>query len=212
MKIYAFSGLGADQRIFTYLRLDAELVPIQWIDPLLNESLASYAHRLANQIDTSEPFALLGVSFGGMLAAELSHSLNPDFTILISSAANRLELPWLATIAHKYQLVNRIPLRLFKPPTWIAWVGFPFHRHNRTVAQGIIRDMDPTFIKWAIGAIVTWERENSPDRFHHIHGRLDPILPLKRRMCAEVMGRGHFIVLKKADQISTELNKLLGQA
>lgn len=206
MKIYAFSGLGADQRIFAYLRLNAELVPVQWIDPQPDETLPSYAHRLAEQIDTSVPFALLGVSFGGMLVSELSHSLQPAYTILVSSAANRNELPWMAAIARRFQLVKRIPLRLFRPPAWIAWFGFPFHAHNRKVAQGIICDMDPVFVKWALGAIVHWERTDSPNSFLHIHGRLDPIIPLKKRMNAEVMGTGHFIILKEAQAISHTIN------
>jgi pimeloyl-ACP methyl ester carboxylesterase len=209
MKIYAFSGLGADQRIFTYLQLNAELVPVRWIDPLPDESLPSYAIRLSEQIDQSQPYALLGVSFGGMLVSELSHHLAPKHTILISSAANAHELPWMAFLAKKWHLVKRIPLRLFRPPTLVAWFGFPFHTRNRKVAQGIIRDMDPAFVKWALGAIVQWEREDSPKSFLHIHGRLDPILPLKKRMNAKVIGTGHFIVLKNAEEISKRINSFL---
>jgi len=209
MKIYAFSGLGADQRIFAYLTLDAELVPIQWIDPLPDEGLPSFALRLANQINTSEPFALLGVSFGGMLVSALTEHLSPAHTILVSSAANKYELPWMAGIARRWKLVSKIPTFMFKPPAYIAWFGFPFHARNRKVAQGIIRDMDPAFVKWALGAIVNWDKSEQPTTFLHIHGRLDPILPLKKRMNAKVIGTGHFIILKNADEISKRINSIL---
>ncbi len=209
MKIYAFSGLGADQRIFSYLKLDHEIIPIQWIVPEPNETLESYAGRLGEQIDTSESFALLGVSFGGMLASELSKTLKPVATILISSAATRHELPWMANVSQRYRLAQKIPTRLFKPPVLGAYVGFPFHKRNREVAKGIIRDTDPQFVQWALGAIVNWKNETHPENLYHIHGRLDPILPYKKRMGAEALGTGHFIILKEAEEISLRINQFL---
>jgi len=92
MKIYAISGLGADQRVFKFLQLDHELIPINWIIPLKNEPIQSYALRLAKSIDLEEEFALLGVSFGGLIAVELSKILNPKITILISSIETKNEL------------------------------------------------------------------------------------------------------------------------
>ena len=65
MKIYGISGLGADQRVFKYLKLDCEFIPIDWITPLKRESIENYALRLAQVIDTNEAFGILGVSFGG---------------------------------------------------------------------------------------------------------------------------------------------------
>jgi pimeloyl-ACP methyl ester carboxylesterase len=209
MKIYAFSGLGADQRIFSYLQLNEELVPIQWIDPFPNESLSSYSLRLAEQIDTDSEFALLGVSFGGMLVSELSHSLSPSKTILISSAATRYELPWMSGPGRKWNLAQKIPTAFFKPPQFTTYFGFPFNKQHRKVAQGIIKDTDPSFVQWALGAIVRWENERVPTNMLHIHGRLDPILPLKKRMNAVVIGRGHFIILKKAKTLSASINDFL---
>jgi hypothetical protein len=209
LKIYAFSGLGADQRIFTYLNLDIELVPIQWVNPLPDESLPSYAQRLAEQIDQSEPFGLLGVSFGGMLVSELSHKINPLKTILISSAATKHELPWVAGAAKRWNLANKLPASFFKPRLFTAYIGFPFNKQHRLVAQGIIRDTDPAFVQWAIGAIVSWENEEVPNDLLHIHGRLDLILPLKKRMNATIVGKGHFIILKEAKTLSAKINSHL---
>jgi len=64
MKIYAIPGLGADKRVFEYLHLDYELVALEWIQPQKRENLKNYALRLAKSIDTSEPYGILGVSFG----------------------------------------------------------------------------------------------------------------------------------------------------
>ena len=208
MKIYAFSGLGADGRIFSHLHLDHEIVPIKWIEPRENESLESYAIRLGAQIDTSQPYMLLGVSFGGMLVSELSKSLQPKKVILISSAATRKQLPWMASLSRYVKLHRFLPARIYKPPLWASYLSFPLNKAHREVAQGIIRDMDYRFVKWALGAIVDWKNEEVPANMIHIHGWLDPILPLKKRMNAEVQGSGHFIILKNAGEISNRINQL----
>ena len=49
MKLYAISGLGADQRVFKYLTLDCEIIPLEWIDPQKNEPLENYAIRLSEK-------------------------------------------------------------------------------------------------------------------------------------------------------------------
>lgn len=59
MKIYTISGLGADQRVFQELKLDYELVPLNWISPIRNESIQSYASRLAENIDVTEEYMVL---------------------------------------------------------------------------------------------------------------------------------------------------------
>ena len=92
MKLYVISGLGADKRVFQYLTLNYELIPIDQINPQGNESIKTYSIRLAQKIDTSEKFGIVGVSFGGLVAVEISKQLKPAITILISSVETRGEL------------------------------------------------------------------------------------------------------------------------
>ncbi|MDF4221942.1 hypothetical protein [Maribacter huludaoensis] len=56
MKIYAISGLGADQRVFEHLNLDIELIALDWITPHKNESIKVYAKRLSEVIETDDEF------------------------------------------------------------------------------------------------------------------------------------------------------------
>src|SRR6478752_103643 len=95
MKVYFISGLAADSRVFHHIRLaeEHEMVHLQWIEPVVNETLGSYAERLAEKIDTAEPFALVGLSMGGMIAAEIAQTYKPVSTILISSIPCSLHLP-----------------------------------------------------------------------------------------------------------------------
>ena len=67
MNAYFISGLGADKRVFSKLKIDGQIniIHLDWIEPVKKESLASYTKRLSKKVDTTTPFAIVGVSFGG---------------------------------------------------------------------------------------------------------------------------------------------------
>jgi hypothetical protein len=51
--IYLFSGLGADERVFSYLEFPGfETVFVKWITPFRNEAIEAYAGRIAQQVAT----------------------------------------------------------------------------------------------------------------------------------------------------------------
>lgn len=83
MKAYFISGMGADKRVFTHIQLPEgfEAVFLDWLAPNREETLPSYAMRLADHIDTTEPFVLIGLSFGGMLATEIAKQYPPAATV-----------------------------------------------------------------------------------------------------------------------------------
>lgn len=87
--IYLVSGLGADERVFRYLHFSgAGVFHIQWIDPLKNELIEPYASRLSSQIMTSDNNSVIGVSFGGRIAVELS-TMRAFSKVIIISSKNR---------------------------------------------------------------------------------------------------------------------------
>lgn len=106
MNIYLLSGLGADKRVFSRLVFSANHVirHIEWISPISNEGLSSYAERLSRQIDEAEPFCLVGISFGGMVAVELNKFVKPLQTIIISSASTDVQIPWY------YKVLGRLKI------------------------------------------------------------------------------------------------------
>lgn len=77
MNVYFISGLGVDERAFKNIILpeNYSVHNIRWIELLEKESLESYSTRLIAQIDQQKPFALVGLSFGGMIAAEISNQI-----------------------------------------------------------------------------------------------------------------------------------------
>jgi len=118
--VYLFSGLGADARIFR--KLDFGNLPVRhiaWVKPKNNETLTGYATRLSGQIESSHPI-LIGVSFGGMLAIEISKTIDCERVILIYSAKNEREIPFLYRMAGLMRLHRLIPVKVLKSANWFV--------------------------------------------------------------------------------------------
>jgi esterase/lipase len=88
----------------------------------VNETIIEYSKRLIEKygIGKEEEFGILGVSFGGLVATEISKLTKPKFTILISSVETRTELSGIIKLAGKSRLIELIPEKLLNPPKAIA--------------------------------------------------------------------------------------------
>ena len=73
MKLYVVSGLGAAFKVLEKIKFppNVEVAFIEWLIPTLNEDFHHYVERMAEKVDDSEPFALLGYSFGGLVVQEI---------------------------------------------------------------------------------------------------------------------------------------------
>jgi pimeloyl-ACP methyl ester carboxylesterase len=214
MNAYFISGLGADKRIFSKLKLNAKIniIHIDWIAPNKNESLATYAQRLSKVIDITQTFALVGVSFGGMIAVEIAKILKPLTTVIISSTMLSAQLPVLYRFAGKLRLLKFIPAQLLKSSNRLTQNYYFGTRTSseKTLLSEIIKDTDPYFLKWAIGSILSWKNEIRPERIYHIHGTNDKILYAKTARPDFVIENGtHFMVYQNAEEISDIIDKLL---
>jgi pimeloyl-ACP methyl ester carboxylesterase len=209
-KIYFISGLGADDRGFGKLKFPAEfeLVHLDWIPALPNESLVQYADRLAIKIDTSTPFYLVGLSFGGMLATEIAKKLNPVRTFLISSIPVFKELPWYYRASGVLNLQKLVPLGLMKKGNTIGlrFLGAKAEDEKALLKQLII-DSDPVFIKWALTAILKWRNTERPANITQVHGTADHILPHKyTKPDILIKNGGHFMVYVNATEIMEKIS------
>jgi hypothetical protein len=214
MNVYLISGLGADKRIFGKLKFAENIVinHVDWIIPKPKESLVSYAHRLSEIIDTSQPFAIIGVSFGGMLAVEIAKLLSPAITIIISSTLKSNHLPQTYQVAGALNLLRFIPAGFLKTSNQLTqnyYFGVKTAEEKKLLNQ-IIKDTDTHFLKWAIGAILTWKNEIKPERLFHIHGTKDKILYTKKYLPDFLIQDGtHFMVYQNADEISALVGRIL---
>lgn len=214
MRIYGISGLGADERVFDqvneYLKEPITYVP--WIDPEPEESLRHYAHRLAKTINTDEPFSLIGLSFGGMLASEMNKVIKPERTLIISSAASKDELPRFFRGVGKLNLVPNIPKRLIQFPDAILDTFMSVKKpENRELVHQIMKDTDLDFLKWATQSILTWDNEEVPRNLKRIHGNSDLVLPLKTE-ADDLMEGGHMVIIEEPEQMAKLIEKELKPA
>ena len=209
MKLYLIGGLGADERVFNYLELDVATTVIKWIEPKPKEELKLYAIRLIEQINQKDEFGILGVSFGGIIAIEISKLIKPKKLILISSVETSTQLPQIYISLGKTQILNLIPNQLIKPPKPL--LSFLFGAKNKQLLKQIINDTEPEFIRWALNAIIYWSNAKTPIETIRIHGTKDKLIPLKGE-AIEIKDGGHFMIVDKAKEISKLINEQMKYA
>lgn len=213
LNVYFISGLGADERVFTKLKLDPRLNVkyIQWVRPLKKESLQHYAARLSKQIDTSQPFQLVGLSFGGVIASEIADIACPQQVTLISSMSTGVPLSKFYQVMIKFFLMSPLAAPLLKSANRITYSYFGADTPElKKLLKKILHDTDGKFLKWALTRMSGWDRKERVDNLFHIHGTADKLIPIiivKPDIIIE--GGGHLMVYAQADQISKILNHRL---
>ena len=123
--LHCISGLGADHRMFQKLRIPGwELKAVPWPHIDAHDGMACYAQKVAALIPDSPDDAILGLSFGGMLASEIARVRPGQRVIIVSSAKHPDELGevsgWLKFIVTKrllpvglMRIPNKVILRRF---------------------------------------------------------------------------------------------------
>ena len=209
MKIFAISGLGADKRVFKYLTLEHELIPVEWIKPKKKEPIIGYSKRLIKEyeIGNDQEFGILGVSFGGLIATEISKLTKPKFTILISSVETKNELSRIIRIFGKTKIIELIPESFLNPPKLIA--RFMFGTKKKELLNSILDDTDLSFTKWAIRELVNWKNESKLLNLIKIGGSKDKMLPPKGKNTILIDKGEHFMIADKAEEISEIINKMI---
>lgn len=214
MKVYFISGLAADCRVFRHIQLPEgfETVYLDWIDPLPNEAFTEYALRLADSIDKSAPFAVIGLSMGGMIATEIAKHHHPVITILISSIPSSAHLPGYLKIAGKLGIHKLVPVSVVKSGAILKRFFTNEAKEDKELLKQIIRDSDPAFIRWAMDAILKWKCEEPPAGFIHIHGTKDEVLPVRyTRPTHTIEKGGHLMIMTRAQELNEIVRSCLGK-
>jgi pimeloyl-ACP methyl ester carboxylesterase len=210
MKVYFVSGLAADSRVFRNIRLPGHCEPVflEWIDPGKKESLQNYAYRLAAAIDRKEPFALIGLSMGGMIVSEIAQQCKPKVTVLISSIPLASQLPSYFKFAGKIRLHKLIPVSLVKSAALAKRLFTTETSEDKIILRNVIKDSNSAFIYWAMDAILNWKNDRSPENYIHIHGTRDEVLPIRFTKPTHIIPKaGHLMIMNRAP----EINKILEQ-
>jgi pimeloyl-ACP methyl ester carboxylesterase len=213
MNLYFISGLGADKRVFDKLVLPSafRIHHIEWLPVSKKETLEHYCRRLSEQIDTDQPFTLVGLSFGGVIATEMSKFLKPVQTVLISSFCLKKEVSRFYVFLSDTGLYKLLPTRIFlKPNHFVYRIFGAYNPAAKKLLQNILEDTDPVFFHWALNQLFSWNNNWIPPNLVRIHGTADKVLPYKTNMEAiPVKGGEHLMVYSKWEIVSEILTEKL---
>lgn len=214
--VYLIPGLGGDKRMYAgQLAKFPHTKVLEFIRPNPKEDFTSYAKRLAEGIDTSKDFILVGVSLGGLLAQEIANIYPPKKTIIISSVKSREELPlWMRCFKH-FPVQKVIPGKVY---LWafmiLVWLKTLFTRSNSVIGnlKNMARDADPVFVYWAVNQVINWQNPISDFKPYHIHGNKDFLFPIRRlKAVGTVVDKGtHAMILTHVKDINQALTTEFG--
>jgi pimeloyl-ACP methyl ester carboxylesterase len=200
--------MGADARMFQpqLAAIPSASVPA-WIAPGPQETLPSFAARMARAVDPGGPCFVGGASFGGMVAMEMARHLEARACFLIGSVRSPAELPprthlyrWLGhwTGGHGLEFVPRVASALDAlAGRWLSpAVG-------SLVLQ--LADTDRRFFRWAALAVLRWQPSTEPLSVPvlQIHGGQDRMLPHQfTRPDVLVPGAGHLVSMSHSEEVN----------
>jgi len=206
MKVYAISGLGADKSVFQFLKLKFELIHIEWLDNLPNETIENYSKRLSEIIDKDSEFTIIGLSFGGLIAVEISKILKPKKTILISSAKTKFEIPLIYRIIGKTRILNFLPVFFLKKSN--IFIEYLFGTKKKQILASAIEKGNTKFSKWAVIQLVNWQNTTSINCIK-ISGEKDLLIPAIKNDDFIIKNAKHLMIVDKANELSTILNDIV---
>ena len=206
---YLIPGLGADERVFQFLRLQGEVHVLRWLPPqTAAETLPHYAARLAAAVPKDQACWLVGVSFGGVLALEVAQRRPLARVVLISSFIGPGELPWLGRLARATGLYRRLPPQLLpRLPRLAKWFFGVKSARDYHLLRQILHDTDPSFTRWAIARLLQWPGRPAVPTIR-IHGTDDRLLPHGAAHSHYQLPGGHLIILSRAAVINRILSQL----
>jgi alpha-beta hydrolase superfamily lysophospholipase len=231
MKVYFIPGLGASSNCFKFIRLPDgyEKVYIDWFTPRGDETLEEYTYKMAEAIDTSEPFILVGYSFGGVIVQEMNRFLKPKKNILIASMKSNEQIPFLFKIIHKIRFVKWFPMSFFSNKSFLSYT---FARSVYFKAQSVklkekikmeeyMSQVNPAYMKWSISMITKWRSTIKCDNLYQIHGTKDPVFPYRliqksyntanKNYLKTIEGANHILVLEKPKKVNEAFKNILSE-
>ena len=212
--IYFVPGLAASPKIFEYLQLPEtkfELHYLEWLLPLSEkETIENYAKRMADLVVEENP-VLVGVSFGGIMAQEMSKHLNTKKVIIISSVKSKNELPKRFKVIQKTKAYKLFPTKAITNLEDFSMYAFgDFAKKRINLYKEYLSVRDTKYLTWAIYNVLHWQQEKPSENILHIHGVDDGIFPFKHiKDCVPIEKGTHIMILHKAKTISKIISNSL---
>ncbi len=202
--LHCISGLGADHRMFQKLRIPGwELKAVPWPHIDAHDEMACYAQKVAALIPDSPDDAILGLSFGGMLASEIARVRPAQRVIIVSSAKHPDELGevsgWLKFIVTK----RLLPVGLMRIPNKVILRRFgAYDDESQLLLRSILDDSDNHLVSVAGKVIMEWQTSAALLHIVHIHGTADQIIPPEPvKPTHWIEGGEHMMIFTRAEEV-----------
>lgn len=203
--LHCISGLGADHRMFQKLRIpgwELKAVPWPYIDK--HDGMACYAQKVADIIPQGPDHAILGLSFGGMLASEIARVRPDQQVIILSSAKHPDELGEVSGLL-KFIITQRLfPVGLMRIPNKTILRRFgAYDDESAILLRNILDDSNTHLVSVAGKVIMEWQTTPAPAHIVHIHGTADQIIdPKPITPTRWIEGGEHMMVFTRAEEVS----------
>ena len=211
--IYFVPGLAAGKEIFSAISLPIEFYVVhvvEWMIPKKNETLIDYAQRMSQKV--IEPNSvLIGVSFGGIVAQEMSVFLDLKSLIIISSIKSKFELPKSMQITAKTKAYKLIPTGIFpNESTLLKFAIGSKTKKKLSLYYKYLTMRDKTYLDWAIHQLLCWNRKEQVDHVIQIHGDQDIVFPIENiKDCIVIPGGTHIMIINKIKWLNKNLPKII---
>lgn len=166
--------------------LPFDVIATDYIAPMRGETMAEYSQRLGDEllalkvIDLDRPLFIAGVSFGGVIAQELSLTLSPRGLILISTYLNDRELHkglrWLGR-----HLGRKLPLAVYKAFEALASPAVRMitrmSRRDVELCATMYRDFPKAWFREQCYLASNWKGCALDVPMLRVHGEADNVIP-----------------------------------
>ena len=211
MKLYVVSGLGADFKVLEKITFpeNMEVVFLNWMMPELKEEFLHYIKRMADRIDDSEPFSLLGYSFGGLIVQEIDKIKPAEKVVILGSIKSDKEKSRFIKFGEVSRLTKYLPQGMFNVKSAAVY----------SLARSIVDPKNPKlmdyftvrdtyYLKWSIEKVSNWKFKENP-KVIQILGSKDIVFPVKYSKPDYVIENGtHLFPATKPKQVSKILAEI----
>jgi len=210
--IYAIPGFACTEILYQNIKINGHTLKVlKWPLPKKEFTIKDYAKEFIAQINTTEPFYLIGVSFGGMLCVELNEMVKAEKVILISSAKNRNEIPWYLKLLRYVPIHLILSEKMHKKIAVLSYwiIGFP--KTFIPEFKVMLNVMPVNYFHYCSNYIINWERKKTTKKPVHIHGNADRMLWYRKIKEPDytINGGTHAMVVFKAEEINNILSKII---
>ena len=211
MKLYVISGLGADFKVLEKIVFpeNIQVVFLDWLMPENKEDFHHYVERMADKVDDSEPFSLLGYSFGGLIVQEIDKIKTAEKVVILGSIKSDKEKSQFIKFGEVSKITKYLPQGMFNVKSAAVYSlarGIVDPKNPKLMEYFTVRD--PYYLKWSIQKVSAWKFDENP-KVIQVLGSKDIVFPVKYSKPDYVVENGtHLFPATKHKQVSQILQEI----